>query len=32
MYKALTLFLLLVSSGLQAQPSLQTDLPLNYLA
>lgn len=32
MFKALALFLLLVSSGLQAQPSLHTDLPLNYLA
>ncbi|WP_241775215.1 alpha/beta hydrolase, partial [Pseudomonas corrugata] len=32
MFKAFALFLLLVSSGLQAQPSLHTDLPLSYLA
>ena len=32
MLKALTLCLLLVSASLQAQPSLHTDLPLNYLA
>ena len=32
MFKALALFMLLVSSGLQAEPSLHTDLPLNYLA
>ncbi|MCE0464585.1 alpha/beta hydrolase [Pseudomonas uvaldensis] len=32
MLRALTLFLLLVSAGAQAQPALHTDLPLNYLA
>jgi phospholipase/carboxylesterase len=32
MLKAFALFLLLVSAGAQAQPSLHTDLPLNYLA
>jgi len=32
MLKAFALFLLLVSAGVQAQPSLHTDLPLNYLA
>lgn len=32
MFKALALFLGLVSSGVQAQPMLHTDLPLNYLA
>ncbi|WP_260954810.1 alpha/beta hydrolase [Pseudomonas citri] len=32
MLKAFALCLLLVSASLQAQPSLHTDLPLNYLA
>lgn len=32
MLKAFALFLLLVSAGVQAQPSLHIDLPLNYLA
>jgi len=32
MLRTLALLLLLVSAGLQAQPALHTDLPLNYLA
>lgn len=32
MFKALVLGLLLVASSVQAQPTLHTDLPLNYLA
>ncbi|WP_434557721.1 alpha/beta fold hydrolase [Pseudomonas sp. Z5-35] len=32
MLKAFALFMLLVSAGVQAQPALHTDLPLNYLA
>src|SRR3546814_19244685 len=32
MFKALALLLLVVSCGLQAQPALHTDLPLDYLA
>jgi len=32
MLRALALFMLLVSSGLHAQPVLHTDLPLDYLA